>query len=44
VVHEYAERKINLSFEIKELMLIRNRQETETGKQINLFRLQPGKI
>lgn len=44
VVDEYAERKLDLSFEIKELMLVRNRQEKETGKQINLFRLQPGKI
>ena len=44
VVDEYAERKLNFSFEIKELMLIRDRQEKETGKQINLFRLQPGKI
>lgn len=44
VVHEYAERKLDLSFDVKELMLVRNRQEKETGKQINLFRLQPGKI
>lgn len=44
VVHEYADRKLNLTFEVKELMLVRNRQEKETGKQINLFRLQPGKI
>lgn len=44
VVHEYAERKLDLSFEVKELMLVRNRQEKEAGKQINLFRLQPGKI
>ncbi len=44
VVHEYAERKLNLSFEVKELVLIRNRQETATAKQINLFGLQPGKI
>lgn len=44
VVNEYAGRKLDVSFEVKELMLVRNRQEKETGKQINLFRLQPGRI
>lgn len=42
VVDEYAERKLDVSFEVKELLLIRNSQDAETGKQINLFRLQPG--
>lgn len=44
VVYEYAEKKLNLSFEVKELLLIRTKYKNETGKQINLFRLQPGKI
>lgn len=42
VMQEFAARKLELSFEVKELMLIRSRHETEAGKQINLFRLQPG--
>lgn len=41
VADEYAGRKISLSFEVKELLLIRNRYEVEAGQQINLFRLQP---
>ncbi len=44
VVHEYAGRKLDLSFEVKELLLIRNRHAAEAGKQINLFRLQPDRM
>lgn len=42
VMQEFASRKLDLSFEVKELMLVRSRHESEVGKQINLFRLQPG--
>ena len=41
VVEEYAARKITLGFEVKELLLIRKQHEQDTGKQINVFRLQP---
>lgn len=41
LVEEYAPRKVNLSFEVNEIILIRHTNESTTGKQVNLFRLQP---
>lgn len=41
LVNEYASRKTDLSFEVKELLLVRRSHEQDTGRQINLFRLQP---
>jgi 2'-5' RNA ligase len=38
---EYAARQTDLSFEVKELLLIRCNHEQEKGRQINVFRLQP---
>ena len=38
---EYATRKTDLSFEVKELLLVRYNHEQEKGRQINVFHLQP---
>ncbi len=41
LANEYASRKTDISFEVKELLLVRRSHEQATGRQINLFRLQP---